>query len=157
MQQKRNEIRWGGVHAAKSYFLIRCGRNPVIFMMIQFQPISFWFHLQLNPLFYHFSIQSLVQKKSFESGLRTWAKILFAAGIPAFTLNIQTGISWASDIEIKRFNSQNSSKYPRLQLWWRIQGEINSFWITELQPNSAGNLLATGFYVFTLDFKHEYL
>ena len=32
-------------------------------------------------------------KKSFESGLRTWAKILFAAGIPAFTLNIQTGIS----------------------------------------------------------------
>jgi hypothetical protein len=31
------------------------------------------------------------------------------------------------------------------------------FWITELQPNSAGNLLAVGFYVFTLDFKHEYL
>jgi hypothetical protein len=39
----------------------------------------------------------------------------------------------------------------------RIQGEINSFWITELQPNSAGNLLTAGFYVFTLDFKHEYL
>jgi len=26
-----------------------------------------------------------------------------------------------------------------------------------LQPNSAGNLLAAGFYVFTLDFKQEYL
>jgi hypothetical protein len=29
--------------------------------------------------------------------------------------------------------------------------------MTELQPNSAGNLLATGFYVFTLDFKQDYL
>jgi hypothetical protein len=27
---KRKEIRWGGVHAVKSYFFIRCGRNPVI-------------------------------------------------------------------------------------------------------------------------------
>jgi hypothetical protein len=26
-----------------------------------------------------------------------------------------------------------------------------------LQPNSTGNLLTAGFYVFTLDFKHEYL
>ena len=136
VQRKRKEIRWGGVHAAKSYFIIRRGRF-LSFMMIQFQTISFWFHLQLNPLFYHFSIQSLVQKKSFESGLRTWAKILFAAGIPAFTLNIQMGISWASDIKIKRFKSPDSSTCPRLQLWWRIQGEINSFWITELQPNSA--------------------
>jgi hypothetical protein len=39
----------------------------------------------------------------------------------------------------------------------RIQSEINSFSITELQPNSAGNLLAARFYVFTLDFKQEYL
>jgi hypothetical protein len=46
---------------------------------------------------------------------------------------------------------------PRLQLWWRIQSEINLFWITELQPNSAGNLLAAGVYVFMLDFKQEYL
>jgi len=28
-------------------------------------------------------------KKSFESGLRTWAKILLAAGIPAFTLDFK--------------------------------------------------------------------
>jgi len=61
VQRKRKEIRWGGVHAAKSYFIIRRGRF-LSFMMIQFQTISFWFHLQLNPLFYHFSIQSLVQK-----------------------------------------------------------------------------------------------
>jgi len=26
-----------------------------------------------------------------------------------------------------------------------------------LQPNSAGNFLAAGFYVFMLDFKQEYL
>jgi hypothetical protein len=89
--------------------------------------------------------------------LQTRAKILLAAGIPAFTLDIQTGISWASDIEFKWFESSNSSTCPGLQLWWRIQSEINSFWITELQPNSSGNLLAAGFYVFTLDFKHEYL
>jgi hypothetical protein len=73
------------------------------------------------------------------------------------TLDIQTGISWAFDIEIKRFKSLNSSTCPGLQPWWRIQSEINSFWITESQPNSAGNLLAAGFYVFTLDFKQEYL
>jgi hypothetical protein len=90
--------------------------------------------------------------------LQTRAKqILLEAGIPAFTLDIQTRISWASDIEIKRFKSPNSSTCPGLQLWWRIQSEINSFWITKLQPNSAGNLLAAGFYVFTLDFKQEYL
>jgi hypothetical protein len=39
----------------------------------------------------------------------------------------------------------------------RIQSEINLFWITELQPNSARNRLAARFYVFTLDFKQEYL
>jgi len=29
--EKRKEIRWGGVHAVKSYFLIRRGRIPFIF------------------------------------------------------------------------------------------------------------------------------
>jgi hypothetical protein len=89
--------------------------------------------------------------------LQTWAKIFLAAEIPAFTLDIQTRMSWASDIKIKQFKSPNSSTCPGLHLWWRIRSEINSFWITELQPNSAGNLLAAGFYVFTLDFKQEYL
>ena len=50
------------------------------------------------------------------------------------TLDIQTGISWAFDIEIERFKSPNSSTCPGIQLWWRIQSEINSFCITELQP-----------------------
>ena len=122
------------------------------------------------PYFNTFSIWSLIQKRfklacnwssNFKHlaivSLQTWAKILLTAGIPAFILDIQMGISWASDIEIKRFKSPNTSTCLRLQLWWRIQSEINSFWITELQPNSAGNLLATGFYVFTLDFKQEYL
>jgi hypothetical protein len=59
--------------------------------------------------------------------LQTWAKILLVAGIPAFTLDIQTGISWASDIEIKRFESSNSSMRLGLQLWWRSQREIKSF------------------------------
>jgi hypothetical protein len=54
-------------------------------------------------------------------------KIILAAGIPAFTLDIQTGISWASDIEIKRFKSPNLSTRLGLQLWWRSRREIKSF------------------------------
>jgi hypothetical protein len=50
------------------------------------------------------------------------------------TLDIQTGISWVFDIEIEWFKTPNSSTCTGLQLWWRIQSEINSFWITELQP-----------------------
>ena len=136
-------------------FLIRCGRNLVIYD----DPAP------LSSFQYPSSIQSLIlalfnsvlgPKKSFESIPRTWAKTLLAARNPFSTLDIQTGISWAFDIKIKRFKNPNSSTCPGLQLWWRIQSEINSFWITELQPNSAGNFLAIGFYVFTLDFKHKY-
>jgi hypothetical protein len=73
-------------------FLIRCGKNPIIYD----DPAP------LSSFQYPSSIQSLIlalfnlvlgPKKSFESGPRTWAKILFAAGIPAFTLDIQMGIS----------------------------------------------------------------
>jgi hypothetical protein len=35
---------------------------------------------------------------------------------PTFLLDIQMGIYWASDIEIKRFKSSNSSTHTRLQL-----------------------------------------
>ena len=38
-----------------------------------------------------------------------------------FTLDIQTRISWASDIEIKQFKSPNLSTCPRLQLWWGVK------------------------------------
>jgi len=58
---------------------------------------------------------------------------------PAFLLDIQMGIYWASDIEIKRFKSSNSSTHTRLQLSWRIQSEKKSFWRTELQTNSGWN------------------
>jgi hypothetical protein len=55
-------------------FFIRCGRNLVIYddpaPFPSFQYPSSIKALILAP----FSIQSLVQKKSFESGLRTWAK-----------------------------------------------------------------------------------
>jgi hypothetical protein len=54
-------------------------------------------------------------------------KILLAAGILAFTLDIQMEISWASDIEIKRFKSLNLSTRLGLQLWWRSRSEIKSF------------------------------
>jgi hypothetical protein len=43
------------------------------FMMIQPPFLAFNIILQFNPSFEHFSIQSLVQKKSFESVPRTWA------------------------------------------------------------------------------------
>jgi len=49
-------------------------------------------------------------------------------------------ISWASDNEIKRFKSPNSSTHTGLQLSWRIQSEIKSFWRTKLQINSGWNL-----------------
>ena len=87
----------------------------------------------------------------FQIGI-SWASDI-EGRILCFHARFQTGISWASDIEINQFKIPNSSMCLGLQLWWRIQSEINSFWITELQPNSAGNLLAAGFYVFTLDFK----
>jgi len=47
--------------------------------------------------------------------------------ILCFHARFQTGISWAFDIEIKKFKSSNSSTCPRLQLWWRIRIEIKSF------------------------------
>jgi len=155
-EKKRKEIRWR-VQLQSPIFLIQCGRNLVIYddaaPLSSFQCPS--------------SIQSLNLAR-FDSVLGP-KKILRIS--PAnlgknpsrgqesllSTLDIQTGISWAFDIEIKRFKSPYSSTRPGLQLWWRIQSEINSFWITELQPNSAGNLLVTRFYVFMLDFKQEYL
>jgi len=69
------------------------------------------------PYFSTFSIWSLVQKRGFKLAcnwssnfkhlaivsLQTRAKNLLTAGFTAFTLDIQTGISWTSKIEIKRF------------------------------------------------------
>jgi hypothetical protein len=63
--------------------------------------------------------------------LQTWAKILLATGFSTFRLGIQTWISWASDIKIKWFRNQNSSTRTGLQLLWRIQSKIKSFWRTK--------------------------
>jgi hypothetical protein len=54
------------------------------------------------------------------------------------TPDIQTGISWASDIEIKWFKSPNSSTRLGLQLWWRSRSEIKSFYKTETGSNLVG-------------------
>jgi hypothetical protein len=137
-------------------FLIRCGKNPVIYD--DPTPLSSFQCPSIQSLnLAHFD--SVVSPKKIlrispanlgKNPSRSQESLLS-------TLDIQTGISWAFDIEIKWFKSLNSSTCLGIQLWWRIPSEINSFWITELQPNSAGNLLAARFYVFTLDFKQEYL
>jgi hypothetical protein len=64
--------------------------------------------------------------------------ILPAAEFSALTLDIQMGISWASDIEIKWFKSSNSSTRLGLQLWWRSRSEIKSFYKTETDSNLVG-------------------
>jgi len=69
---------------------------------------------------------------------KTWVGILLTAGFSTFILDIQMGISWASDIEIRRFKNLNSSTRTGLQLSWRIQSEINSFWRTESGCNLVG-------------------
>jgi hypothetical protein len=55
-----------------------------------------------------------------------------------FLISIQTRISWASDIEIKRFESLILSMCVELQLSWRIQGEIKSFYRTKSGRNLVG-------------------
>jgi hypothetical protein len=58
---------------------------------------------------------------------QTQVGTLLTTGFSAFTLDIQTGISWAFDIEIKGFKSPNSSTRSGLQIWWRIWSEKKSF------------------------------
>ena len=74
-------------------FLIRCGRNPVIYD----DPTP------LSSFQYPSSIQSLIsalfdsvlgpKKNPSNQSRELGQKIILAAGIPAFTLDIQTGIS----------------------------------------------------------------
>jgi hypothetical protein len=90
-REKRKEIRWR-VQLQSLIFLIRCGKNPVIYD-------------DPTPLFsfqYPSSIQSLIltlfdsvlgPKKILRISPANSGYILLAVGIPAFTLDIQTGIS----------------------------------------------------------------
>jgi hypothetical protein len=93
-EEKRKKNQMGKGACCKVLFsLFGVVKNPVIYD----DPTP------LSSFQYPSSIQSLIlalidsvlgQKKSFESVPRTWEKkIILAAGIPAFTLDIQTGIS----------------------------------------------------------------
>jgi hypothetical protein len=64
--------------------------------------------------------------------------------ILCFHARFQTGISWVSDIKIKQFKISYSSTCLRLQLWWRIQSKIKSFWITESGRNLVGQKESPG-------------
>jgi len=81
-REKRKEIRWR-VQLQSLIFLIRCGKNPVIYddpaLLSSFQCL---FSIQSLNLTLFDSI--LGPKKSFESVPRTWAKTLLAARNPYF-------------------------------------------------------------------------
>jgi hypothetical protein len=64
--------------------------------------------------------------------------ILPTAEFSTLTLDIQMGISWASDIEIKWFKRPNSSTRLGLKLWWRSRSEIKSFYRTKSSSNLVG-------------------
>jgi hypothetical protein len=70
--------------------------------------------------------------------------ILPAAEFSALMLDIQMGISWASNIEIKWFKSPNSSTRLGLKLWWRSRSEIISFYRTETGSNLDGQKESPG-------------
>jgi hypothetical protein len=118
-------------------FLIRCGKNPVIYD----DPTP------LSSFQYHSSIQSLILTL-FDSvlGPKTILRIspanlgyiLLAVEFSALTLDIQMGISWASDIEIKWFKSPNLSTCLGIQLWWRSRSEIKLFYRTKSSSNLVG-------------------
>jgi len=181
-------------------FLIRCGRNPVIyddppplqlsisffnsiphFSTFRFSPwskkilqislanlgknssrgqeslfntrylngniLSFWYWNQAiqKPKFIYVSrTTTLMQDSKWDKFIlnnRIATKLRWKPSrerILCFHARFQKEISWASDIEIKKFKSSNSSMCPRLQLWWRIRSEIKSFWITESGRNLVG-------------------
>ena len=108
------------LHPAK-FLLILSSINSFILAPFPFGPWSkkgLQIGLQLVLIFKHLAIVSLQTRAK---------KVLLAAGIPTFTLDIQTGISWASDIKIKWFKNLNLSTRPGLQLWWKSWSEIKSF------------------------------
>jgi hypothetical protein len=70
--------------------------------------------------------------------------ILPAAEFSALTLDIQMGISWASNIKIKWFKSPNSFTCLGLKLWWRSRSEIKSFYRTETGSNLVGQKESPG-------------
>jgi len=106
-----------------------------------------WWSSPLSSFQYPSSIQSLIltifdsilgPKKILRINPVNLGYILPAAEFSALTLDIQMGISWASDIEFKWFKSLNSSTHWGLKLWWRSQSEIKYFYITKSSSNLVG-------------------
>lgn len=115
-REKRKEIR-GRVQLQSLIFLIRCGKNPVIYddptPLSSFQCPSSIQSLNLALFDSVLGPKKILWISPANSGKNT------SRGQESLlsTLDIQTGISWAFVIEIKRFKSPNSSTCPRLQLW----------------------------------------
>ena len=116
-RKKRKEIRWK-VQLPSLIFLIRCGKNPVIYddpaPLSSFQCPSSIQSLNLA----HFN-SVLGPKKILRISLANLGKNPSRGQESLLsTLDIQMGISWAFDIEIKWFKNPNSSTCPGRQLWW---------------------------------------
>jgi len=125
-REKRKEIRWR-VQLQSLIFLIRCGKNPVIYddpaPLSNFQCPSSIQSLNLalfNSVLGPKKILRISPANLGKNPSRGQESLLS-------TLDIQTGKSWASDIEIKRFKSPNLSTHLGLQFWWRSQSEIKLF------------------------------
>jgi len=114
--------------------------DPIpVFHFSKTQPSFFQFIYAINSLTsVFFSIQSCRLGGENPSCSRKCLRQNFHGRIFTSSLDIQTWISWASDIEIKRFKNSNSSMRVGLQLSRRIQGEIKSFYITESGRNLVG-------------------
>jgi hypothetical protein len=106
-----------------------------------------WWSSPLSSFQYPSSIQSLIltifdsifsPKKILRISLVNLGYILPAAEFSALTLDIQMGISWASDIEFKWFKSPNLSMRWGLKLWCKSRSEIKYFYITKSSSNLVG-------------------
>jgi hypothetical protein len=142
LQRKKGKKSDGGCSCKVSFSLF--GVEKILsFMMIQ-PPlqlsISFFNSI---PHFNNFRL-SPWSKKILRISPVSLGYILPAAEFSTLTLDIQMGISWASDIEIKWFKSPNSSTRLGLKLWWRSQSEIKSFYRTETDSNLVGQKESLG-------------
>ena len=123
---------------------IRQKRDPLWLNLLVLSLFFYFFKTQ--PSFFQFisAITSLIPVFFFNSVLQSWGaksflrQKMFCGRIFTSSFDIQTWISWASDIEIKQLKNPNSSTHVGLQLSWRIRGEIKSFYRTESSRNLVG-------------------
>ena len=124
-----------------------------------------WLSSPLSSFQYPSSIQSLIltifnsvlgPKKIIWISPANLGYILPATEFFAFMLDIQIGISWASDIVIKRFKSQNYSTCLRLQLWWKTRSQIKSFYRIESSSNLVGQKGSPGLNSKTDEYRESW-